>query len=195
MCEECNLGKVLLIPGSLPPHKDFKNITPFRERLTMTRIAAQSSPFLDVLDLEGRREGLSYSIETIREIHRLYDADLQLFFVIGTDAFQEIRTWKEYKRLFYEAHFIVIKRPGFFFKTLKPFIHSLDVGFKEGNIPNSFVTPSGNTLIYKEATLMEISSTKIREMVAAGKSIRFLVPESVRIYISEKGLYQLHEHS
>lgn len=195
VCEECNLEKVLLIPGSLPPHKDFKNLTPFTDRLSMIRMAAKLSPLLDVLDLEARREGLSYSIETMREIHRIYDAGLQLFFIIGTDAFMEIKTWKEYKKLFQEAHFIVIKRPGFSFETVKPFVLSLSAGFKEGARSNTFLNPSGNTLTYKEATLMEISSTKIRETVAAGKSIRFLVPESVETYISEKGLYRIHEHA
>lgn len=195
VCEECNLEKVLMIPGSLPPHKNFKNITPFHDRLSMTHLAVQSSPFLEVLDLEGRRAGPSYSIETIREIRGLYDAELQLFFIIGTDAFQEIRTWKEYKNLFDETHFIVIKRPGFSFETVKPFVLALNVGFKEGKSPNTFENPSGHTLAYKEGTLMEISSTRIREMVADGKSIRFLVPESVRTYISEKGIYRIHEHA
>lgn len=195
VCEDCDLEKVLLIPGSLPPHKDYRHITPFDDRFSMTRMAASPSPLLEVLDLEGRREGPSYSIETIREMHRMYDAGLQLFFIIGTDAFQEIRTWKEYKKLFQETHFIVIKRPGFTFETVRPFVLSLDAGFKEGAVPNTFVNPWGKSLTYKEATLMDISSTSIREMVAAGKSIRFLVPESVETYISEKGLYRIHEHT
>ncbi len=195
VCEELDMEKVFLIPGSLPPHKDYEHLTPFQDRLTMTRLAAQSSPSLDVLDLEGRREGLSYSIETLREIHNLYDAELELFFIIGTDAFQEIRTWKEYRNLFDDANFMVIKRPGFAFSTLKPFILSLDAGFIEGDNVNTFVIPSGNVLIYKETTNMEISSTKIRETVALGKSIRFLVPELVISYITEKGLYKIHEHS
>jgi nicotinate-nucleotide adenylyltransferase len=189
ICEELDLDKVLLIPGSLPPHKDNTKLTPFHHRLAMTRMAAESSPLLEVLDLEGRRAGLSYSIETLREIHRIYDPGLELFFIIGMDAFQEIKTWKEYKHLFRDANFVVIKRPGLSFDRLRPFILSLDVGFQEGKDINTFVVPSGNLLIYKETTMLGISSTAIREMVGRGRSIRFLVPDRVRSYILEKGLY------
>ncbi|MFC1531961.1 nicotinate-nucleotide adenylyltransferase [Thermodesulfobacteriota bacterium] len=195
ICEELGFEKVLLIPGALPPHKDRKAVTPFIDRLSMIRMAVHDSPLLEVLDLEGRREGLSYSIETLREIHRLFQTDLDLFFIIGMDAFNEIKTWKEYKNLFNETNFVVIKRPGFSFEELEPFILSLGVDFRKGDNRNTFVIPSGNLLIYQEATLMEISSTRIREMVAAGKSIRFLVPEPVRSFIIEKGLYGINEHS
>jgi nicotinate-nucleotide adenylyltransferase len=195
ICEEMDLEKVLLIPGGLPPHKYKESITPFHDRLAMTRIAAQDSSLLEVLDLEGRRNGPSYSIETLREIHRLYKDNVDIFFIIGMDAFLEINTWKEYKNLFKESNFVVLKRPGFSFEELEPFIISMEVGFKRMSDSNTFATPSGNLLIYKEATLMDISSTRIREMVAAGRSIRFLLPEAVRIYIIEKSLYGTNEYS
>jgi nicotinate-nucleotide adenylyltransferase len=190
MCEELGLEKVLLIPGALPPHKDGKAVTPFSDRLAMTRIAAQASPFLEVLDLEGRRGGISYSIETLREIRQVLGEKVDLYFIIGMDAFHDIKTWKEYRNLFDDANFVVIKRPGFSFKELEPFVLSLGVGFRRGGNGDCFFIPSGNSLIYKEATLLEISSTRIREMLAAGKSIRFLVPEPVISYISDKGLYR-----
>jgi nicotinate-nucleotide adenylyltransferase len=196
ICEEMELEKVLLIPGALPPHKyEKKSITPFHDRLAMTRIAAQNSPLLEVLDLEGHRNGPSYSIETLREIHRQYKDSVDIFFIIGLDAFLDIKTWKEYKNLFEESNFIVLKRPGFSFEELAPFILSLEVGFRRTSDSNAFATPSGNLLIYKEATLMDISSTRIREMAAEGRSIRFLLPEAVRIYIIEKSLYGTNEHS
>jgi len=194
ICEEMDLEKILLIPGALPPHKYEKSITPFHDRLAMTRIAAQNSSLLEVLDLEGRRHGPSYSIETLREIHRLYKDKVDIFFIIGMDAFLEIKTWKEYKNLFKESNFVVLKRPGFSFEELTPFILSLGVGFRRMNDSNTFATPSGNLLVYKEATLMDISSTRIREMVAAGRSIRFLLPEAVRVYIIEKSLYGTNEY-
>jgi nicotinate-nucleotide adenylyltransferase len=158
-------------------------------------MAAKDSLLLEVLDLEGRRKGPSYSVETLREIHRLYKNNAEIFFIIGMDAFLEIKTWKEYKNLFDESNFVVLKRPGFSFEELAPFILSLEVGFSEVNGSNIFRTPSGNLLIYKEATLMDISSTRIREMVAAGRSVRFLLPEPVRTYIIEKGLYRINGYS
>jgi nicotinate-nucleotide adenylyltransferase len=195
ICEELELEKILLIPGALPPHKYRKSVTPFHDRLAMTRMAVKDSLLLEVLDLEGRRKGPSYSVETLREIHKLYKNNAEIFFIIGMDAFLEIKTWKEYKNLFDESNFVVLKRPGFSFEELAPFTLSLEVGFSEVNGSNIFRTPSGNLLIYKEATLMDISSTRIREMVAAGRSVRFLLPEPVRTYIIEKGLYRINGYS
>ncbi len=190
--EALELEKIYLIPAALPPHKDRNPITPFQHRLAMTRLAVKKAPDLEAMDLEGRRQGLSFSIETLREFRELFKTNLELFFILGTDAFMEIKTWKEYQRLFHYAHFVVIKRPGVESEELEPFLLSLGVGFKRGDKGNDFVIPSGNVLVYKEVTFMDISSTQIRGMVAAGKSIRFLVPKSVRSYIMEKGLYNIY---
>ena len=193
--EELDLERVYLIPAAQPPHKDLKPITPFHHRLAMIQLATNDSSMLEALDLEGRRQGMSYSIETLREFHRLFKNDLELFFLLGTDAFLEIKTWEEYIRLFDYANFVVIKRPGGQSEELEPFLHSLGVGFKKEGQGDTFSVPSGKVLIYKEATVMDISSTKIREIMANGKSIRFLVPESVRAYIKEKELYGIHGNS
>jgi nicotinate-nucleotide adenylyltransferase len=188
--EALGLEKVLLIPGSQPPHKGKKIISPFRDRFIMTGLAAQGSPFLETIDLEGRRPGLSYSIDTLEEVRRIFGPDLELFFIIGMDAFLEIKTWKRYEDLFTETNFVVIKRPGVPDEDFGRFMLSMDLGFKPLEEVNSYLLPSsGHSVCYKELTLLEISSTRIREMVACGRSIRFLVPESVRSYISEKGLY------
>ena len=141
----------------------------------MTRLAIVGSSLLDALDLEGRRSGPSYSIETLKELHAIFKPDPDLFFILGIDAFLEINTWKEYERLFDYAHFVIISRPGYRKEMIEPFL------MKSGL--------ENKTLTIKETTLMDISSTNIRKMVQQGKSIRFLVPGAVRDYIAEKGLY------
>jgi nicotinate-nucleotide adenylyltransferase len=158
----------------------------------MVRIAAQGSPLLEALDLEGRRHGLSYSIETLRELHEGFKPDPEIFFILGMDAFLEIDTWKEHERLFDYAHFVVIDRPGFGLEGLEPFLLSLGVHFRKEGEGGPFVAPSGYTIAGRKATLMDISSTMIREKASAGKSFRFLVPEAVRSYIIENGLYGIH---
>ena len=189
-CEELGLEKVLLIPGALPPHKGKRDVSPFDDRLAMTGMAAEGSPFLEAVDLEGRRHGFSYSIDTLREIHRIYGPGLELFFLIGMDAFLEIKSWKRYNDLFQETNFVVIKRPGFSDKKFGPLLLSMDLGFEQVEKNNTYELPSsGHSVIYMELTLFSISSTRIRELTAAGRSIRFLVPEPVRLYIKEKGLY------
>ncbi|MBN2125122.1 MAG: nicotinate (nicotinamide) nucleotide adenylyltransferase [Deltaproteobacteria bacterium] len=193
--EALDLDRVHLIPAAVPPHKGKRPVTPFHHRLAMIRIAAGESPLLEATDLEGRRQGLSYSIETLREFHALYGAGLHLFFLVGMDAFLEIESWKEYQRLFDYAHFVVIKRPGIPSEGMEPFLLSLDAGFRRKGRGPDFIAPSGNEILYFEATLMDISSTRIREVAARAGSIRFLVPERVREYIEDTGLYRIHGES
>jgi nicotinate-nucleotide adenylyltransferase len=157
----------------------------------LAKIAVEGSSLLTAFDLEGRRKGLSYSIETLKEFHRLFPSHLELYFILGTDAFLEIETWKDYRDLFDYAHFVVIQRPGTPVGKTEAYLFSLGISFrKEGE--GRFVGPSGHKVICIETTLLDISSTEIREKVAAGKSIRYLVPESVRCYIIDNGLYRTH---
>ena len=190
--EELELERVYLIPAAVPPHKEGRPIASFHDRLVMVRLAAEESPFFEPFDLEGRRQGLSYSIETLKELHRLFAPDPDLYFILGMDAFYEIETWHEYTRLFDYAHFVVIPRPGAPSEQLETFLATLDVRFIKQGQNHVFSGPSGKELIFKQATLMDISSTNIRERVGAGKSIRFLVPREVRTYIGEEGLYRAH---
>jgi nicotinate-nucleotide adenylyltransferase len=192
--ESLSLEHVYLIPAALPPHKGQRSVSAFQHRFEMTRIASAESPLLKVLDLEARREGFSYSIETLKILHSMYAPDLDLHFVLGMDAFLEIETWKDFRNLFDYAHFVVIQRPGFPSDILESFLPTLGVRFEKRGPADRFAAPSGYEVIPMEATLMDISSTKIREKVAGGKSIRFLVPEAVRSYIKSNGLYQFHEN-
>jgi len=191
--ESLNLEHIYLIPAALPPHKGHKTVSPFHHRLEMTRVASAESPLLKVLDLEGRRQGFSYSIETLKAFHAMFQPDLDLHFVLGMDAFLEIETWKDFRSLFSYAHFVVIKRPGFPSDILESFLPTLGVSFEKSGQGNRFLSPSGYEVISMEAPLMDISSTRIREKVADGKSVRFLVPEAVRSYIKNNGLYRTHE--
>ena len=188
--QELSLEKVYLVPSASPPHKTQRPLTPFHHRLAMALLAVGNSSLLEVLDLEGRRPGLSYSIETLREFHSIFSPGAELYFILGTDAFLEIKTWKEYQNLFDYAHFVIIGRAGFQSDNLEPFLQELGLEVKKTQQPNVFIAPSGKTLTLMLPTLMEISSTRLREMVAIGKSIRFLVPESVRDYIVDKRLYR-----
>jgi len=193
ICQELDLEKVYLIPSASPPHKTNEAVTPFSHRLAMTRLAANISPCLEAVDLEGRRPGHSYSIETLRELHRIFGPDAEIFFILGMDAFLEIRTWKECEHLFDYAHFVIISRAGFETDSsaLSGVLSDLGVGIDlEAGGPDLFTAPSGKTVRLVNTTLMDISSTRIREMVRDNRSIRFLVPEDVGIYIAKNGLYR-----
>lgn len=191
--EDLGLDRVYLIPAAMPPHKDRKPVTSFEHRLEMIRLATEGAPMLKPLDLEGRRQGLSYSIETLRELHSMFPSGLELFFIIGMDAFLEITAWKEHERLFDYSHFIVIQRAGTQEGRFEEFVQSLGMGFKREESGRTFLHPSGMRVFYKKITLMGISATQIREKISRGGSIRYLTPKAVRTYIMEKGLYGAHE--
>ena len=189
---QLHLEKVCLIPSASPPHKTSEPVTPFRHRLAMARLAVSEAPLLEVMDLEGRRPGFSYSIETLMEIHGIFRPDPEIFFILGTDAFLEIQTWKEYRRLFDYAHFVIMRRAGSRPEKIASLLSKLDLKIKSAMGPDVFIAPSGKALIIMAPTPINISSTRIREMVMERESIRFLVPDSVREYIMKKGLYKDH---
>ena len=189
ICQELNLEKVYLIPSASPPHKTNAPIESFQHRLNMVRIAVQDTPLLEALDLEGKRPGLSYSIETLQEIHGMFDPAPELFFILGTDAFLEIETWKEYRKLFDYAHFVVIQRAGHEEEKFTPFLKRIREDLGTTGDPDVYTTSSGMTIMIMTSTFLEISSTRIRQMVLRGKSVRFLLPETVREYIMQNRLY------
>ena len=191
--EDLDLQKIYLIPAGIPPHKTPDPLADFSHRLEMVRLASAISPLLEAWDIEGKRAGLSYSIETLRLFHSTFGPQLELFFIVGIDAFLEIKTWKKYRELFEYASFVVINRAGYDAQELPGFLNTLNVGFTWDPKGRLFCHPSGNTLLQRETTVMDISASRIREMVAEGRSIRFLVPEAVREYIERVGLYLVNE--
>jgi nicotinate-nucleotide adenylyltransferase len=193
IAEDLALEKVYLIPSGIPPHKNSRPLAEFSHRLKMARLASTLSPLLDVWDIEGKRPGISYSIETLGQFHAHFGSQLKLFFIIGIDAFKEITTWKEYQNLFEYTTFVVIGRPGYNAEKFSDFLASVDARFEWNACRNCYCHPSGNILIMRDTTLMDISATQIRERIAKKKSIRFLVPEIVREYIEKTGLYVINE--
>jgi nicotinate-nucleotide adenylyltransferase len=187
--EGLGLDKVYLIPSASPPHKTQIPVTPFHHRLAMTTLGIGASSLLEAQDLEGKRPGLSFSIETLRSLQGVMDPKPELFFIVGADAFVDIRTWKEYEKLFDYADFVIVERPGYATKDPEGLLGTLGLRFRPGSGKGTFVLPSGHRLMFLEATLMDISSTRIRNLVASRKSIRYLLPDSVLDYIVEHRLY------
>jgi len=190
--EFLKLKKVYLLPSKNPPHKKRRRITDFHQRLEMLKLAIEGSDFLDILDIEGKRPGYSYTIDTLREIvsEGYFGKDPEIYFILGIDAFLEIDTWKDYQRLFEYANFVVVKRPGYEDKAIGEILVKLGIRGIGVEDSSSFYLATGKKILFVTVTYMDISSSKIRELVKKGKSISFLLPEKVKNYILEKELYK-----
>lgn len=167
--------KVLFIPAAIPPHKTQNAITAVADRLTMTKMAVASNPWFEVSPLEIERPGPSYTIDTVREIKKIYQPE-NLYFITGADAVLEILSWKDVNNLLSLCKFIAATRPGYDLNNLEQRLKSLPEKYFKNIIP--FYVPS-----------LAISSTDIRNRVGSGKPIKYLLPESVEGYIYEHLLY------
>ena len=180
---------MIFIPAAIPPHKVTEEVIEAKHRLEMVRLATATNPFFSTNDIELSRPEKSYSIDTIRYL-RERQLDI-FFFILGRDAFVEIETWKEFQHLFSLCNFIVMTRSGFQ-KTLSTsqLPEALVPVFRYDQEIKGWIHTSGHTLHFKEITVLDISSTKVRELIERGESVRYLVPGEVEAYIEKHGLYR-----
>jgi len=158
-------------------------------RLEMVRLATATNPLFFTSDIELKRPGRSYSVDTIRHFRDRQEGTL--FFILGADAFAEIETWKEFRHLFSLCHFIVMTQPGFEQTSFAGQLPaSLLEDFRYNSKRREWIHVSGYTLSFKEISYLDISSTRIRELIRKGESIRYLVPPEVEAYIQAHGLYR-----
>ena len=186
-----NLDKVIFIPSGNPPHKSSSGVIDAKFRLEMTKLATKSNLRFSVSDVEIRREGKSYTVDTIEHFLNGPESIEKLFFVMGTDSFVEISTWKDYDRLFSLCNMIIISRPGFDLENCKSQMSenllskfSIDV---ENNVWHH---GSGNSVYFHKGTLMDISGSIIRKLIKRGESIRYLLPSEVEEFIEKNRLYR-----
>jgi len=185
------LDKIIFIPASKPPLKTRSDITPFHHRMEMVRLATSENRSFSVSDIEDRKKGISYSIETVEYFLEEHGKDLTLFFILGQDAFQGIKLWKDWGKLLLLCNFTVMTRPGYTIKRLEGlFPHNFASQFKYNKITDGFEGPTGSSIFFREVTFLDISSTDIRNRITKGTSIRYIVPEPVCDYISGHSLYR-----
>ncbi len=186
LVHDYGLDEVLFIPAYTPPHKITEDVAPPRDRLEMTRLSCQDNHWFIVSSMEIDTEGPSYTVYTLESL--THKNDQEIFFVLGSDSLSEIATWKDYHRLFELAHFLVVTRPGTSFTDAWEKIPSaLRSKFQLRDY--FYMHQSGKTIIPTSVKGLDISATKIRAMVKAGKSIRYLVTDAVNAYILHRGLY------
>lgn len=183
------LDKVLFVPSAFPPHKRIEDVESPRHRIEMARLAIKDNPFFDLSDMEVKRGGFSYSVDTVEEVRRELP-DAEIHFILGVDAFFEIESWKDYRRFLSLCNFIIVTRPGYEKMSLAESL-PLEVRgeFCYDSSTGCYSHISGHCLNFLEVTLLDISSTEIRKRLDTGKSVKYLVPARVEEYILENGLY------
>lgn len=190
VAELLNLQELWFIPAGLPPHKAPEAVTPFEVRLAMTRLAVGRHPRFRVSDLEGRRPGKSYTVETLRHLRQEFGPEGELFFILGLDSLLEIPTWKDYRELFTLSHFAVLERPGYDPGQVEEVLKGQVHGDFQARGANLFVHPSGHQVVILATTHLDIAASRIRELARQGRSLRYLLPEAVRRFILKNRLYR-----
>ena len=187
--EVFSLDRVLFVPSAFPPHKRREELESPQHRIEMTRIAIEGTPYFDFSDMEVRRGGFSYSVDTVEEVKKKEPGD-EIYFILGVDAFFEIDSWKDYRRFLSLCNFIIVTRPGYEKGALTESL-PLEVrgDFCYDAEKGCYGHSSGHCLNFLEVTLLDISSTEIRKRLKAGRSVKYLLPQRVEEYIKNNKLY------
>jgi len=170
-----NLDKVIFMPTGRPVRKTHGHVSSAEDRYLMTVIATASNPDFEVSRLEIDRPGDTYTVDTIVQLREFYGPRAELFFISGADAVREILTWKNADRFADLCTFIAATRPGY------------DADLGVGRLGGGMPLPAVESMA---VPALAISSSDIRERVAAGRPILYLLPEAVAAYIEKNGLYR-----
>jgi len=187
VAERLGLDQVRLVPVYTPALRAQPGATP-AQRAEMLRIAVEGSRRLAVDDTELKRGGVSYSIDTLRELRAGIGERDCLCLVLGEDAFATIERWKEWLRLLDYAHIVVLTRPG---DTPAPSatLEAWTVRHLAQDPQATLAQESRGRILHLQLTQLAISSTQVRALLAAGRSPRFLLPDGVLDYIRNNRIY------
>jgi nicotinate-nucleotide adenylyltransferase len=163
--EKLGLEKIIFVPANLPPHKDNGDIAAAEKRLKMLKLAIKGNKYLGVSDTEIKRQGRSYTIDTIKEFKQKYPAD-ELYFIIGSDLLKYLDEWKDLSEINKLVKFIAATRPGYPLENIPAYIQTVGI------------------------RAVDVSGFEVRRCIKENKSFRYLVPETVFKYINKKRLYK-----
>jgi nicotinate-nucleotide adenylyltransferase len=171
--ERFGLDRVVFVPNNQPPHKRCFRTTDPEHRYNMCLLATANNPYFTVSREEINRGGVSYTIDTIRAFRAQLGPQVELYFITGADAVLEILTWRDPEAILSECHVVAAHRPGFDLGRLAPAI-----GHERAQKVQAMAIAA-----------LDISSTDIRSRIATGRSVRYLLPDSVQAYIRKSGIY------
>jgi nicotinate-nucleotide adenylyltransferase len=175
--EQAHLDEVWFVPAPRPPQKEAQAITRFDQRVEMLALALAGNPAFRIDELEKERAGLSYTVDTLFQLHARHP-EHDLFLLVGGDSLADLHKWHEPTRILQLAGLVVMARPGVVLPSPEELCQRLKL---PSDAPLS--------LLLVEAPVIDVSSHDLRSRVAEGRSIRYFVPSAVEVYIHEKRLY------
>lgn len=185
------LDSLLLIPSARPPHKDAEDVSPPWHRYAMTVLGTIAEPRLIVSAVEIESPEMPYTYETVTRLKDIYGPNTTLFFVIGSDSYEEMRHWKEPKSILRACNLVVAGRPGYETSDLENAgLGDLTIIDLRGSTPGSEATTPTGIAYLTDYVRNDTSSTEIRRRVREGFSVRGLVPDLVADYIEKYQLYR-----
>ncbi|WAJ38405.1 nicotinate-nucleotide adenylyltransferase [Pseudomonas sp. GOM7] len=185
VAEFMQLDELRLIPSARPPHRDAPQATA-EQRLAMVELAVADEPRLSVDDRELRRDRPSYTVETLESIRSELAPDDQLFLLIGWDAFCGLPSWHRWQELLEYCHLLVLQRPDADSEAPEALRDLLAA--RSVSDPLSLSGPGGQ-ISFIWQTPLAVSATQIRQLLASGRSARYLLPDAVLAYIQAHQLY------
>lgn len=183
--QSLRLAQVRFLPTGDPPHRD-ESLAPPELRLDMVRAAIAGQNAFVADDREMRRGGLSYSVDTLFDLRREYP-ERSLCLLLGMDAFLGMPHWHRWREIFDLAHVVVAHRPGWKAPITGP-LGEVMVDRGTGSVRDLHAAAAGRIYVHA-VTQLEISSTELRQLIVAGRDLRYLVPDAVRELIMGSGCY------
>ena len=186
--QSLRLAQVRFLPTGNPPHRE-ASLAPTELRVQMVQAAIAGNDAFVVDDRETRREGLSYSVDTLLDLRRDFP-ERSLCLLLGMDAFLGMPHWHRWRDIFDLAHVVVAHRPGWKAPITGP-LGEVMVDRGTGSVRELHAAPAGRVYVHA-VTQLEISSTELRQLILAGRDLRYLVPDAVRDLIATSGCYAQH---
>lgn len=174
--ESLELDRMILVPNYRSPLREGEVLAPAEDRLEMLRRAVAGEPGMEVSDLEVRRGGTSFTVETLETLKREHP-EIDLTFLCGADSLTTLDRWVRIERILEVARVCVLARPG------------TEAEAAHAGLARRAPQVAEKVQLIAMTRMLDLSATEIRERLAAGKSIRWLVPEAVGEYVRSKGLY------
>ena len=185
-----DLDKIIFIPAAQPPHKNGALVCSVEHRLQMLSLALSGQPRFELSTIEISRDQVSYTFDTITQFETTSGSAVRYYFIIGFDALAEIETWYRWDDLLGTTNFIVAVRPGFSLKQMERLLERNGFSPDEVNADRWVGGLRDNEVLFLAGEIRDISSTAIRQKIAAGEEWTELVPSGVADYISRNRLYR-----